>query len=390
MTNRFNVNVLPNDGTDAMFKWMTWMTTSSPTGPGWTLVASSDGYGKLNANSTSVNNTPFTRNLIPDADTLKGYKSWFVMRAPGGNATDGYKEICVQQLSKTNTATQDPSSWGTFRVKFSPFGFKSDGSQFQAPSGKIPSERANGSTAAHGKKDEIVWGGGSDASPTGVDVFGPAGFKMHMMASDSDGYGFYFFTTHVGTTRVRTVVMLDPMLSGSYPSPQDKQPFVWFGRIYGGSGSTNALTVEDMNSSSIQNSSSLYYQGSFFNYGNTLETFAGVGMAAPSLKNFWNGQKEVLARRIPSNPHTGKDDLFPAMWIKPDPDLWGNNATGSGQYAADGWPYLAFGYKGISSLMKIVSTARNTLDTLSVTQTGDRIVVNDMCLPWLSGTTPQL
>jgi hypothetical protein len=313
---------------------------------------------------------------------------------PGGNSTDGYKEICVQSLAQTyggNPASI--TSWGQFRVKFSPSGFNlSTGTQFQVPSAKSVADRGLSSVVYHTKKDEIVWGTGTDSAPgTGVDLFGPTGFKMHMMASDSDGYGLYFFTTRTGTNKIGSIVMLDPMLTGSYPS-EDKQPYVWFGRAYSASLYTTVLKLSsnDMNSASIQNSTGLYYQGAFFNYGGQYETFAGVGAATPTLRNYWNGYLEPLANRVPSNPHTGKDDLFPLMWIKPDPDLWGNNLQGNGTYSADGWPNLAFGYKGISSLLKIVSTNRSTLDTLSVSAAGDRIVVNDMCLPWQSGTTPQL
>jgi hypothetical protein len=380
MAFKFNVNVTPSDGADAMFRWKEWMKTpTSSGGPGWTVVASSDGYGAGN----STNNTTFTRpdylsqDFITDTNTLKGFKSWFILRMPGGNLTDGYKEICVQSLAQTYGGNPSViSSWGQFRIKFSPSGFDlTQCSQFQVPPAKTAAARspANAS-ASHGKKDEIIWGSGTDAGPGAVDVFGPSAFKMHMMANDSDGYGFYFFTTHLGTGRVRNFVMLDPMLTGSCPS-EDKQPYVWFGRMYN---SSNALSLDNMNASWIQNAPALYYQGAFFNYGNQYETFAGVGAATPSLRDYWQGYLQPLANRIPSNPHTGKDDLFPVMWVKPDQDLWGNNLTGSGTYFADGWPNLAFGYKGISSLLKIVSTNRSTLDTLSVAASGDRIVINDM------------
>lgn len=397
MAFKFNVNVTPSDGADAMFRWKEWMTTNSAGGgPGWLLVASSDGYGVNNATSgTTTNVTSFyTTNpssRVNSVDVLKGFKSWFILRMPGGNATDGYKEICVQSLAwQIGTDPSTISNWGQFRIKFSPSGFDlANCKQFEVPPAKTAASRtpAN-SSASHGKKDEIIWGSGTDASPGAIDLFGPKqSFKMHMMANDSDGYGFYFFTTHIATTRVRSFVMLDPLLTGSYPS-EDKQPYVWFGRGYS---SPAALTLADMNGSGLQNSPGLYYQGAFFNYGNQYETFAGVGVATPSLKEYSMGYLTSLAGKLPSNPHTGKDDLFPAMWVKPGPDLWGNNLPGNaGYYYADGWPNLGFGYKGISSLLKIVSTNRSTLDTLSVAASGDRIVINDMCIPWQSGTTPQL
>jgi len=382
------------DGAYAMYEWMTFMTTSTsaPTpGPGWTMVASSDGYGANNSNPTNTSKTYIGNNHISSVSVLKGYKSWFVLQAP-----DGYKQISVQSLSKSSlvSGAVDPASWGTFRIKMAPNGFDlSSGTQFKVPAGKTANSRqsALGITLPHAKKDEIVWEGtsSSDEAPKGVDFFGKDQIRAHMAANDSDGYGFYMFTMEIGGSSpvINSVIMLDPMLNGSYPDTHDKQPFVWFGRK---SGYSTALSINDMNYAGLQNAPALYFQGSFFNYATSSETFAGVGLAAPYLRDSTNRQDpKALVGRLPSNPHTGKDDLFPAIWVKPDISFWGNATRGPGTYSADGWPNLAFGYKGISSLLKLVSTSRATLSTLSVSSSGDRIVLNNVSLPW-NGSTPTI
>lgn len=390
MTYRFKVNQTMTDGASAMFEWMSFMTKSNSApspGPGWTMVASSDGYGINNGNPTNTTKTYQGQNWIPDVATLKGYKSWFVIQAPDGNM-----QISVQSLSKPSLVpgAANPASWGSFRMKFAPEGFDlSSGTQFKVPSGKTIAQRnLSAVITGHSKAAEIVWEGdtSSDSNPQANDWFGAGPFRMHMMANDSDGYGFYFFTVTPGTSNIKSVAVLDPMLSGSCPT-EDMKQFVLYGKPT--SKASQIFDISSMSSSWNQNKPYLYEQGAFFNYGLANETFAGVGVAAPCLKEYTRGYQTPLVGRMPSNPHTGKDDIFPVMWVKPDLGLWGNDPKGRALYSGDGWPNIGLGYKGISSMLKLVSTSRGNLSTLSVASAGDKIVLNDFCLPW-NGSTPTI
>lgn len=387
MVYQFRVNQSVQDGSDAVLQWKNFMITPKASGgPGWTLVKSSDGYASPVLPDPSYN---YDQDNVTTVAKMKAEGAWFILRAPGSKL-----EICLQQTQKQNTGSPI-LNWSKFRIKMSLSGFdlrtNTNGfTQLKVPPAYIRAAQSPAptppSSATHGKPDEIVWGSGTDDVPVGIEIFPQDNtYKLHMMADDADGYGFYFFATQIGSPLVTSGVVLDPMLKGSYPT-EDVQPYVWYGRLHGYNG-THSFKVDNMVGADVQNAPKAFYQGAFFNYNKSNETFAGVGVAVPCLRHWSNGYLYPMVSRLTSNPHSGKDDIFPVIWMKADPDLWGNNPLVN--YGLSGWPNYAFGYKGISSIMKLVSTNRSTLDTLSIASSGDRIVVNDMCLPW-NGTTPQL
>lgn len=289
---------------------------------GWTVLSSSDG--------TTYNGTgdQITTGLS-GAGGMNNANAWFRIRQPGTNA----REFTFQRSSSLTY------SW---RVKYS--GGPSTGFVGGTPS----------ATETPSATDEvIIKGGGTDASPSFVQMFDTpdAGWRFNAGAQDAAPFSFFWWTHINGATSVRTFGMLDMMEPGS-EVPGDDDPAVVYAEEF-----TSGILAGNMNG------------------------FFGTNMKGWIKKNLaGSGFVEIKPGRIVpgsvgfpqgmgQNPYNLKDQFFP-------------------------WPYLRssdqaapFGFKGISSVCRWASVARLGFDTFNVNTTKDFVGATgtttiQAVLPW--------
>lgn len=169
-----------SDGSLVFFKLKTQKKAA-----GWTVVSSSDGT-TYNASSDII-----TTNLT-GAGGLHNASAWFVIREPGGR-----REWCYQHISTAML----------YRVKYSPFARFIGGSPSAT---RVPSAT----------DEQVLAGGGTDASPTGGSFFNAVVQRCHVMCNSTPiggVYPFYFFmTASPGTTEQAGAIWCEPMAPGSY------------------------------------------------------------------------------------------------------------------------------------------------------------------------------
>jgi len=152
MTMRFNprtVTVASDGCLRLIFAWLDWMRTASPTGPGWTVVQSSNGTdGGAGDNIAAFGDlTHYTAGVS---------QSWFVLEAPTGGA-----QFLWARYDTTDT------NW---RVYYSPEGSYSGGTVGAPPT--TPGDSAN-----------YGW----------VRINSNVITVSHMGADDEPPYGFYLY-----------------------------------------------------------------------------------------------------------------------------------------------------------------------------------------------------
>jgi len=298
-------------------------TTLSNGGPEWTVVASSDGTTKNSGNWLSTYSS--------GANGLGNSGAWFILRAPGGNPVDGYKEFSFQRLSGDNS----------FRVKYTSVGFDvATGTATAVPYATLSDER-------------VILGGGTDANPTSSYLINSSytsqALIAHFCAQDPlDGYGFYLLANKFSTPA--GFFAFDPMVTGTYPSQpgaDDKDPFV---------------TMFD-NTSSVLSASSIYTPSSY----STCYLRKGMsGEGAVRIQGFYPvlyGNCQIVGN-LPSNPYNGKDDTFPLL------------------YARKGSESPPNGYKGQSLLLRWHGQGRGNFQIFSIDSAGDRLIVGNVSIPW--------
>lgn len=144
----------------AIYYWMKWMTTASPTGPGWTVKRSSDGAGTVEGVNWGDGD------YISNAGELENYvsptrRSWFVLRAP-----DGSREIMFVKPS---------TSAGQQAIYLSPSGGFTGGDAWNTPT-------------ASDTMFVNSWG------PSPTQYIG----MMHCAADDAAPYGFWMYVHLAG------------------------------------------------------------------------------------------------------------------------------------------------------------------------------------------------
>jgi len=159
-------------------------------GGGWTSVKDSD------ATTYSSSGVQLSTGAS-GAGGLGNDRAWFVIQHSSG------VQWCFQVVSVASI---------TWRVKVSPSaGFTTSPSATQTPSAS----------------DELViWGAGTDASPTGAQLFPTDGtYRLECEAESTyGGWSVHAFPTGGGATR--TVIRHDPLATGTYPSG-DTAPWVF-------------------------------------------------------------------------------------------------------------------------------------------------------------------
>ena len=154
---------------------------------GWTVPSSSDGL-TYNASGDQITTSG------TGAGGLQNTRSWFRLRDPGGR-----RELCIQYASISGSL-----QW---RVKFSEVSRFTGGS----PSATVTPTAAD---------ERVVWGGGTDASPTGSYIWSSISARVHVIANSTPIGGVYpfiaFCTITPGSTAIGGFMCMEPMAPGSY------------------------------------------------------------------------------------------------------------------------------------------------------------------------------
>jgi hypothetical protein len=332
--------------TDVVFQFKNFMTTASIaqgfTNP-WLVVASSDGLAAPNLSGDCI--TKYSSG----SGGLGNAGAWFVLRAPGGNPTDGYKEFCFQRVVGASNISTDADN--LFRIKYTAKGFDLTSNLIAAT--RVPPAKSS-STANSGLDERIVLGSGTDALPVADyfvnSTYTSSGSTINLFAhfsAQTDGYGFYALSNRFSVPA--GFFTFDPMLAGTYPAGAnpDLDPYV---------------TMVD-NSSSILSADSVYTPNSkstcYLRRGMSGEDGVRVQGFYPVL---YDNCK--IVGNLPSNPYNQKDDTFPLL------------------YARKGSETSPNGYKGQSSLLKWHGQNRSNFSIVSIDTAGDRLVVGNVSIPW--------
>ncbi len=332
----WSLNLSPATGSEAMFNIKTALKAA-----GWTVPRSGSGSG----GSTT------TSDLITTAGTgvggMANTNCWFVIQQPVGG-----RQFCIQRGSST--------AWW-IQYSFSA-GF----------SGGSPS--ATVAATATDAYNILA------TSSSGIALFGTDNtYKQNIMVDGSSPYGFYSVGWPSGGGAVNHLFMMDPVTS----TPSDTDPYVLLASGKGGGlavfptvGGTfsyaNAMTHEDLVPSANGTLCSYLKKG-----------LAGEGFVSISVALYYVGAGAAslaIPGNLSTNPNTSNDDQFPVIYAR------NTNTVGSGTANTN-----PVGYKGTSTLMKWMGTNRVTGDLLTVSATGDRIVLDGAAtLPWQSGTAVTL
>lgn len=348
MAKNYKVNFAPATGAEALYELKNILT-----GSGWTVVSSSDG-------------TTFSAgDNITGATSLAGSNRWFIVQEPTGV---GGRQWCFQRTT-ANT---------TWRVKISPLNGFGGGS---ASLTQVPSATDEG----------VIFGSGTDASPTGGQLFPTdATYKFHIISDDTaigaagnQAYGFWAFANIIGSINVsdlETLIMQEPLAVGSYPAlvgtrdvttSGDADPAIYAcayesaGRkFYLNNGNNGALA---------------HLAGCFTDTDNTIKYFYDYQSAAGTLTN----GDEIMGYRqgfyyLGVSPVSSEDILLPLTY--------GRYATGVDTSYLHPRASLT-GLKGMTHFVRKSSVARSTSDTVNLT-TNAYIYLNQLLIPWPENVTP--
>jgi hypothetical protein len=296
---------------------------------GWTVKSSGDGVSTFGTGSdvitqgTGSNST--TNGANSTGDFLNG-GAWFYIQSPGTSS----QHFVIQR----NTGTYANTTQG-WRIKYSTTGFFTSG---MSGSTGLTGSASKTPTAISASDESILFGGGTDASPTFL-TFGPANFaatKVHMAAQNTEPYGFWQVGYSAGSDPVNNgwFFVHDPILSGTFPGldqpTPDQSPYVcgiW----------ASLATWTDM-------TNQLSMQGAFLK---GLATAGDDYLPQPTIVhwgaltyNLGNNGTALVPQGVGINPLTQKVDLLP-IWYARRSNPAGNQIT-LGQS----------GIKGCSSLMR--------------------------------------
>lgn len=170
-------------------------------------------------------------------------------------------------------------------------------------------------------------------------------------------YGFYVIAHTKGAGLRAGAVYIDPL--SSYDS-LDADPFVLYCSTQADARPQllgYAMSGVSYNLNVFMAPRAIYKKG----------TVDQLPIACPALLPYINGTQ--AAANFSINPYSGKDELIPVFYGR------------STQFSTQR------GFKGTSSLLRMVLQTRNTGDTYSVQSTRDRIVYGEVALPW-NGSVP--
>lgn len=293
---------------------------------GWTVLGSGDGTG---GNYSAGGNTFTSGGRVAHGTYNVG--SWFRIQAPANPVTGQKREFCLQQGSSTTQAS--------YRIKYSANVTGSGGFTGGSPSAtRVPSAT----------DEQVLVGGGSDASPTyvvgtAVDYL----FASHMVAdAGAIDHAFYILTTQETSTGATGFQLaLDTMLPGTY-APQDPDPAV----VYLNVSSSGTGYGGDLRSTAIHG------------YVGTTITSANF------VTNFYLSNTGGYPGGLATESTSGYDPVVIPIW----------NAGNSFPTAT----------KGTSQLFMYIGPVRGNGYVLQINPTtgGDHIMMNGTLLPWPPNT----
>lgn len=286
---------------------------------GWTKVADSDGT-TYSSSGTQVTGGGSGTNGLANAN------AWVRLRAP-----NGVRELTFQRGSAN----------ALWRIKYSASERFSAGSPGATQTPQTPTST----------EQQILLGGGTDASPTFSAWFATDGtYRAQYGADAAAPFAFWFATYPSGGGTPNGGMVLDPVL---VPASADQDQAVIAIATSGGGFTATTFGTVSSATTGTRIAGWLKYN------------VAGAGFVAiPANKITSSGGSDLAPEASGSNPHSGSDDLYPVIYGRP-----------TGQSAPQG-------YKGISSVMYWNGTVRATGDTLAVSTTRDRLVLGQVNLPW--------
>lgn len=302
---------------------------------GWTVTRSSDGT-TFNSSGDQITTA------VTGAGGMDNNNAWFVIRQPA--AVGG-----AQRMLMFMRGNSGADYW---TIQYSRNGV------FTGGSATVPAT-ATDSQYIHG-----------------VDVVGGASFynaiatRVSFMYDNASPYGWWVIAHNSGTTTFNSLLMMDPLTSGS-SNALDDDTYVF---VSCGSSSTYGNTIYDSvsnpNANLVGISSPLGSPGCVGWYKRNLTGATWVRLAMGILNfhglSVYHGQGQ--------NGYATKDDLFPIIYGRSG----GNGATTQ--------PFI----KGTSTLAQMVSTHRASQDTLTVSTTRDYLHIGPgMVLNW-NGSVPTL
>lgn len=314
-----------------MFNWMSFMISS--TGGKWTLVKSGNGISSYQPNSSS-------QPAITSETDISNNRAWFILRQP--NST---REFCFQTSS-----TRD-----YWRIKYSFSGFSSGSpSATQTPSAS---------------DEQILFGGGTDSSPTTSKLFPlTEGNFIFNSCADDDGYSFYFFAYSKGnlrsTSAITTLFIFDNLKQGSR-NQNDADPSIMY---IGNSGTLNYINQICYPS----DDTSSKFKGYMCKGISSKEAFVNIGVASWGTQyNAWSPSLSDHAE----NPHNSSEDLCPILYFYKNKNSPANLDPSQG-------------YKGTSNAFFIGSLQRVNGDLYDYDDlsggsiAGKKIYIAGFALPW--------
>lgn len=314
---------------------------------GWTVVRSSDG---TTAN-TALSGIDRWQSGGAVAKGCGNNNAWIVLQAPSDGGVT--RQVCIQR----GTADE---SW---RAGYSAGGLFTGGTATVAPTATDGKSMIGAPSMAGGSSTD----GFTSSTVTYATAFFPTSgtYVMNAMARTTAPYGFWMFGYDGSGGAGMTTLMLDGLISGSYPVAPDtspeNDPYVCIGvpSTIGGFG-TGVLASSGGTASS--------YAKSWLKKG-----LAGVGWVQ-NATGVYVMANSILAPSIASlggMSSNAKDVLLPVFW---------------GRLSTDTAPN---GGKGFSTFLKQCARTRSIKDTISISTTTSKeyIVVGDYVLDW-DGSTP--
>lgn len=352
MAKQTNVNLNPTTGAVAMFEWSDFLVSSL----GFEILEESDG-------STYEADVPTNGRVITSgaggAGGFANANAWTRIREPGGA---GGREWTVQRDTANNT------DW---RIKFSSL----DGFTGGSP----------GATQTPSAADEhVIFGSGSDASPTHTTFFGADGtYRFHLVGFDvaEDGvYPWYAFATVGGVPR--TLWFVDSLDPDSYPAlvgtraaptTGEPDPAMYVAAYHTGTPGSPFLVLPSSQQWGDRNNPP--GRAWFAMNGSNGNTEAIANYSILSLQ----GSASFGDLAYPADA-AGTDGLGPHP-------LDGSDVVVPVQYARTLGQATNVGPKGVSAHIKMKGVDRSYPDTLDIS--GERFVyAGHLLLPFENGATP--
>jgi len=295
-----------------------WIVMSSGTGTGGTY----NGLG----------------DAISSASVLRGDRSWYRIRAPSGT-----REWIIQ-----NVATGGGDNW--WRIKICRNGF----------TGGSPSANV---TPTGDATDTTIFGGGTDASPSGsVWTYDSPTMRVHIGVDSASPYGWFMIGNIISTATQENILAQQP-IDGYSLSLGDTDPYIYHCiGYYEYNRAQRSGNYIQMNTNS---------KNGAWAYWSSTTPATDIQALLMITYNTSAGNSIVIPSSLPANPWNAKDEMFPIVWAR------FTNRTGQG------------GYKGTGTLMYWVGQNRGTGNTFSINSANDRYALGDVSLPW-DGSIPNI